>query len=148
MLIVSGDTITMKDFPTCSGEKQILTNQFQRRVSDEQFSDAPIPDTNLKVWFRENTRKQRRSKQKWATFFRRYWSGDIYGEQHQINIWATNETSSLMRYNSHTFFGGTFRSAPRPFYHRIIVMVYDIGTEIYVPTVNALVTCKKEYIYS
>ncbi|KAF0988005.1 hypothetical protein HZS_2629 [Henneguya salminicola] len=42
----------------------------------------------------------------------------------------------------------TFRSAPHPFYQCIIVMVYDRGTEIYVPTVYALVTCKNEYIYS
>ncbi|KAF0986657.1 hypothetical protein HZS_7640 [Henneguya salminicola] len=33
-LIVSGDTITMKGFHICLGEKKILTNQIQRRVPD------------------------------------------------------------------------------------------------------------------
>lgn len=32
-------------------------------------------------------------------FFRRYWAGDIDGEYHQIIIWCTNESLSLMRYN-------------------------------------------------
>ncbi|KAF0985615.1 hypothetical protein HZS_6017, partial [Henneguya salminicola] len=85
---------------------------------------------------------------KWETFVRRYWQGDIHGEQHKIIIWGTNETLSLMIYNTYTFIGGTFRSAHQPLYQCIIVMVYDIGTEIYVPTVYALVTCKNENIYS
>ncbi|KAF0990457.1 hypothetical protein HZS_3470 [Henneguya salminicola] len=34
-LIVSGNTITMKGFNICSGEKQILTNQIPKRVPDD-----------------------------------------------------------------------------------------------------------------
>ncbi|KAF0987622.1 hypothetical protein HZS_7211 [Henneguya salminicola] len=53
-----------------------------------------------------------------------------------------------MRYNTHTVIDEAFRSVPHPFHQCIIAMVYDKGTEIYVPIVNALVTCKNEYIYS
>lgn len=80
--------------------------------------------------------------------FRRYWLGEIHGEQHQILIWATNESLSYMRYNTHTFIDGTFRATPHPFYQCIIVMVYDRGTETYVPTIYSLLTAKNEYIYS
>ncbi|KAF0985379.1 hypothetical protein HZS_836, partial [Henneguya salminicola] len=52
-------------------------------------------------------------------FLRRYWSGDIDGEYHQMLIWCTNEALSLMRYNSHMF----------------------------VPCVYSLITSKSESIY-
>lgn len=80
-------------------------------------------------------------------FFRRYWVGDIHGKMHRIIIWVTNESLALMRYNTHTFIDGTFKVTPHPFYQCVIVMIYDLGTELYVPCAFALVTGKSEYIY-
>lgn len=80
-------------------------------------------------------------------FFRRYWSGDIEGEYHQMFIWCTNEALSLMRYNSHTFIDCTFRSVPAPFIQCLIIMVHDIGTELFVPCAYCLLTSKNEYLY-
>ncbi|KAF0986611.1 hypothetical protein HZS_5099 [Henneguya salminicola] len=34
---------------------------------------------------------------------------------------------------------------PHPSYHSLIVMVYDRGTELYVPNVYALLSAKNEY---
>ncbi|KAF0985573.1 hypothetical protein HZS_737, partial [Henneguya salminicola] len=59
-------------------------------------------------------------------FFRRYWSGDIDGEYHQMLIWCTNEELSSMRHNSHTFVDSTSRSTPAPFIQCLIVMVHDV----------------------
>lgn len=80
-------------------------------------------------------------------FFRRYWVGDIHGEQHKILLWSTNESLALMRYNSHTFIDGTFKITPHSFYQCVIVMIYDCGTELYVPCAFGLVTGKNEHIY-
>lgn len=80
-------------------------------------------------------------------FFRRYWSGDIDGEYHQMLLWCTNEALSLMRYNSHTFIDCTFRSVPSPFLQCLIVMVYDAGTQLFVPCAYSLITTKNEYMY-
>lgn len=80
-------------------------------------------------------------------FFRRHWEGDIHGEYHQIMIWATNECLSLMRYNGPTFIDCTFRSVPSPFVQCLIVMIYDAGTEIYIPCAYCLMTGKSEYLY-
>lgn len=80
-------------------------------------------------------------------FFRRYWSGDVHGEYHQIMIWATNESISLMKYNGHTFVDGTFRMAPAPFVQCLIIMVYDIGTDSFVPCAYCLITGKNEHLY-
>ncbi|KII73237.1 hypothetical protein RF11_09825 [Thelohanellus kitauei] len=71
-------------------------------------------------------------------FFRRYWVGDIHGEQNRIIILATNESLALMRYNSQTFFDWTLKIRPHPFYQCIIIMVYDDGTNLYVPCVALL----------
>lgn len=81
-------------------------------------------------------------------FFRRFWCGDVHGEYHKIIIWCTNECLSLMRYNSHTFVDATFRSTPAPFYQCLIIMVHDIGTNLYIPCVFALMTGRKEHLYS
>lgn len=83
-----------------------------------------------------------------APFFRRFWKGEIHGETHMVMIWATNECLSLMRYNSHTFIDGTFRSTPAPFKQCVIIMVYDHGTNSYVPCVYGLLTSKNEYLYN
>ncbi|KAF1740448.1 hypothetical protein MXB_3522 [Myxobolus squamalis] len=80
-------------------------------------------------------------------FFRLYWSGDFDGEFHQFLLWSTNEALSLMRYNNQTFIDCTFRCAPSPFTQCLIIMVYDNGTQMYIPCVYALVTCKNEYKY-
>ncbi|KII64719.1 hypothetical protein RF11_05509 [Thelohanellus kitauei] len=72
-------------------------------------------------------------------FFRRYWVGDIDGQTHRINIVVTNESLALMRYNAHTFIDGTFKVTPHPSYQCVIVMIYDYGTELYVPCAFALV---------
>lgn len=80
-------------------------------------------------------------------FFRRFWSGDIDGEYHQIFIWCTNEALSLMRYNSHTFIDCTFRCVPSPFLQCLVIMVHDVGTELFVPCVYCLLTSKNEYLY-
>ncbi|KAF0986142.1 hypothetical protein HZS_4725, partial [Henneguya salminicola] len=80
-------------------------------------------------------------------FFRRYWSGDMDGEYHQMLIWCTNEELSLKRYNSHTFVDCTFRSTPAPFIQCQIVMVNDAGTQMFVPCVYSLITSESEYMY-
>lgn len=80
-------------------------------------------------------------------FFRRYWVGDIHGQQQRILIWVTNESLALMRYNTHTFIDGTFKITPHPFYQCVIVMAYDCGTQLYVPCAFSLVSAKNEYIY-
>ncbi|KAF0990277.1 hypothetical protein HZS_8003 [Henneguya salminicola] len=80
-------------------------------------------------------------------FFRPYWVGDIYGENHRILIGATNESLTLLRYTSHTFIDGTFKIIPHPFFQCVIVMTYDCGTELYVPCAFALFRGKNEYIY-
>ncbi|KAF1740369.1 hypothetical protein MXB_5711, partial [Myxobolus squamalis] len=66
-------------------------------------------------------------------FFRRYWSGDFDGEFHQMLLWSTNEALSLMRSNNQTFIDCTFQYLPSPFKQCLIIMVYDIGTQMYIP---------------
>ncbi|KAF0987903.1 hypothetical protein HZS_6220 [Henneguya salminicola] len=57
-------------------------------------------------------------------FLRRQSFLEIHGEYNQIMLWATNESLSLLRYNTHTFIDGTFRSTPAPFTQCIIVMCF------------------------
>lgn len=52
-----------------------------------------------------------------------------------------------MRYNSHTFVDCTFRSVPAPFLQCLIVMVFDVGTQLFVPCAYSLITSKNEYMY-
>ncbi|KAF1740592.1 hypothetical protein MXB_4559 [Myxobolus squamalis] len=80
-------------------------------------------------------------------FFRRYWSGDFDDEFHQMLLWSTNEALSLMRYNNQKFIDYTFRCVPSPFTQCLIIIVHDIGTQVYIPCVYALVTCKNEFMY-
>ncbi|KAF1743017.1 hypothetical protein MXB_1754 [Myxobolus squamalis] len=80
-------------------------------------------------------------------FFGRYWSGDFDGEFYQMLLWSTNEALSLMRYNNQTFIDSTFRCVPSPFTHCLIIVMYDIETQMYIPCVYALVTFKNEYMY-
>lgn len=81
-------------------------------------------------------------------FFRRLWLGDIHNEYQTILIWATNETLSLLRYNSHVFIDGTFNSCPKDYSQCLIIMTYDLGTESFIPCVYALMSSKHEYLYS
>ncbi|KAF0985925.1 LOW QUALITY PROTEIN: hypothetical protein HZS_4921 [Henneguya salminicola] len=78
-------------------------------------------------------------------FFRRYWAGETYEEEHRILIRAANESLILLRYNSHTFIDGRFKITPHLFFQSDIVMAYDCGTELYVPCAFALLRGKKKY---
>ncbi|KAF0990341.1 hypothetical protein HZS_4121 [Henneguya salminicola] len=66
------------------------------------------------------------------SFLKRYWVVDIPMEMHRIPILATNESSTLLRYNSHNFIDGTFKITPHTFFQCVIVMTNDCGTELYV----------------
>lgn len=78
---------------------------------------------------------------------RRHWFGDIDGVYHQTLIWTTDECLTLLRYNGPAFIDATFRITPAPFMQCLIIMVYDIGTQLYIPCVYALTTTKNEYMY-
>ena len=80
-------------------------------------------------------------------FLRRYWSGDVHGDYHQIFIWVTDACLALMRYNGHTFIDATFRVVPAPFTQCLIVMVFDAGTQSFIPCVYCLMTGRNEYLY-
>ncbi|KAF0991245.1 hypothetical protein HZS_5448 [Henneguya salminicola] len=64
--------------------------------------------------------------------FRPHWKGDLDGEMHQALIWSTDESLSLLRYNSPTLIDATFRTVPSHFIKCLIVMIYDRGSQLYV----------------
>lgn len=78
---------------------------------------------------------------------RRHWKGDIDGDMHEALIWSTDEALALMRYNGPTFIDATFKTVPSPFVQCLIVLVYDRGSQLYVPCVYSLQTSKSEYMY-
>ncbi|KAF0985899.1 hypothetical protein HZS_7391 [Henneguya salminicola] len=53
---------------------------------------------------------------------------------------ATNETLGLLRYNSHVFIDATFRSTPKGFSNCLVIMIFDLGTQTFVPCAYALMT--------
>lgn len=71
------------------------------------------------------------------------------GELQRVVGWAHPLLVDLLKYG-HTslFIDGTFRSAPKPFYQCVIVMVYDKATSAYVPVFYVLATGKTEWMYS
>ncbi|KAF0985497.1 hypothetical protein HZS_8088 [Henneguya salminicola] len=42
-----------------------------------------------------------------------------------------------IKYNGHTFVDGTFITAPNPFYHSLMIMVFDNITDWYSPCFSA-----------
>ncbi|KAF0986092.1 hypothetical protein HZS_3165 [Henneguya salminicola] len=80
-------------------------------------------------------------------FLRRQFNLEVHGEYHLIIIWAVNENLFLLRYNTHTFIDGTFRSTPAPFIQCLIIMACDNGTDLYVPCMYSLMTSKSESLY-
>lgn len=78
---------------------------------------------------------------------RRHWKGDFDGQENQALIWATDESLALLRYNGPTFIDCTFRVVPSPFLQCLIVMVFDYGSNLFVPCVYSLLTSKNEYMY-
>ena len=47
----------------------------------------------------------------------------------------------------HLFIDATFRCTPHPFYQTLIIMVFDENTEVYVPILFILMTCKSGWAY-
>ncbi|KAF0988710.1 hypothetical protein HZS_3033 [Henneguya salminicola] len=62
-------------------------------------------------------------------------------------IWITDECLSLLRYNSHPFIDGTFRSTPSPFKQCVIMRTFGRRTLKYIPCCYAILTGKPEQLY-
>ncbi|KAF0987749.1 hypothetical protein HZS_6441 [Henneguya salminicola] len=80
-------------------------------------------------------------------FFRRYWVDDIHRIQHNMTIWESNQSLSLLRYKSSTVVDGTFRTTLSPFSQCLIIMVFDDASDLYIPFVFNPVTGKNKHIY-
>ncbi|KAF0989217.1 hypothetical protein HZS_4165 [Henneguya salminicola] len=62
-------------------------------------------------------------------------------------LWATDETLPLLRYNGPVHIDATFCVVPATFVQCRIVMVYDKGTDLYVPATYSPQTSKCEEMY-
>ena len=71
---------------------------------------------------------------------------------------STNKLHRIMGYGNPSLFGllhgkvqlfidGTFKIVPHPFYQCLIIMVYDVQTQVYVPIMFILMTGKTETLY-
>ncbi|KAF1740159.1 hypothetical protein MXB_3950 [Myxobolus squamalis] len=80
-------------------------------------------------------------------FLHRHWFGNIADESHELSIWASYFSLSILRTNKAIFIDTIFRMIAMPFFQCHIGMVHDLTTNIYVPTVWILMTCKNEYLY-
>ncbi|KAF0990943.1 hypothetical protein HZS_3228 [Henneguya salminicola] len=89
-----------------------------------------------------------RDKRNGQPFLRKFWEGKIHVKHHTVMIWTKNESLCIMRYTTHTYIDATFRSTPSPFTQCLTIKVYDVGTELNIPCVHALMTSKNEYLYS
>ncbi|KAF0986335.1 hypothetical protein HZS_2210 [Henneguya salminicola] len=74
--------------------------------------------------------------------FHHYWFTDINRVQHEMMIWATNQSLFF-----HTFVDGTFRTTPSPFYQCLIILVFNNASDLHIRCVFVLVTGKNEHIY-
>ena len=80
-------------------------------------------------------------------FLRRHWLGDIEGHYHNVLIWVSDESLSILRQEGQIFLDGTFRVTPSPFVQCVIVVAFDAATNLNVPCVWALMTSRSEYLY-
>jgi hypothetical protein len=77
----------------------------------------------------------------------RNWFGRVKGVYHRVMLWAPDDFLALLKYEGHTFFDATFWVVPAPFAQCFIVMVYDAGTNVFVPCVYCLMTAKLKHLY-
>ncbi|KAF1740872.1 hypothetical protein MXB_2412 [Myxobolus squamalis] len=69
------------------------------------------------------------------------------GKWHQMLIWLPDEFMSILQYDGYTFIDATFHIAPAPFVQCLIVMVFNAGTDLYVPCAYILLTSRREDTY-
>jgi len=81
------------------------------------------------------------------------WHDDVKAQKDSRGIdrvvgWSHPELRNLLRFENLTWFiDGTFRCAPPGFAQCITVMVYDVSTELYVPVLFSLTTCRTQDAY-
>jgi MULE transposase domain len=70
------------------------------------------------------------------------------GDLHRCTGWGNPKLLGLLQYPKlNMYLDCTFKCVPAPFYQCMIVMVYDHGTNMYVPVMYVLLTSKLENVY-
>jgi len=71
----------------------------------------------------------------------------VGGQCHEVVIWASQESLSILRQNHMVLIDGTFRAVPRPYVQCLMFMAFDVTTDVYVPCVWILMTARTERLY-